>query len=263
MNTTNKLLSSSLSWIRKSLSEPEPVAITRKETRSQSMVHHHTKTTNSFWGGQRSLDGDPHLKLPDPFDIEEEEVTLDGTSQILLDEDVNFLSQQLPARLVGSVWHLLFSTESHGFSLSTVYRVVKEKDPECKIPVLLLIRDTSNHRFGAFLSQGPKLCEKSFGCGETFVFSLTSEKTCENNDDDDDGNTCRKIFKWNGDPKKNLFIVCSSDCLSVGIDDGKFAIYLDSALNQGRSQSCLTFNNDPLTPNEDFIASQVEMWTFR
>ena len=68
------------------------------------------KTTNSFWGGQRSLDGDPHLKLPDPFDIEEEEVTLDGTSQILLDEDVNFLSQQLPARLVGSVWHLLFST---------------------------------------------------------------------------------------------------------------------------------------------------------
>ena len=65
--------------------------------------------------------------------------------------------------------------ESHGFSLSTVYRVVKERDPDCKIPVLLLIRDTSNHRFGAFLSEGPKLCEKSFGCGKTFVFLLTSE----------------------------------------------------------------------------------------
>ena len=73
----------------------------------------------------------------------------------------------------------------------------------------------------------------------------------------------RKTFKWNGDPKKNLFIACSTDCLSVGPDDGKFAIYLDSALNQGRSQSCLTFNNDPLTPKEDFVASQVEMWTFR
>ena len=73
----------------------------------------------------------------------------------------------------------------------------------------------------------------------------------------------RKTFKWNGDPKKNLFIACSTECLSVGPDDGKFAIYIDSALNQGRSQSCLTFNNDPLTPKEDFVASQVEMWTFR
>jgi len=238
MNTTNKILSNSLSWIRKSLSEPpEPAAITRKETRSQSMVPHHmtsNKERSSFWGNQRSFDGETayHSDLPDPFDLEEEEVTLEGNSQILTEEDVNFLSQQLPARLVGSVWHLLFSTESHGFSLSTVYRVVKERDPECKIPVLLLIRDTSNHRFGAFLSEGPKLCEKSFGCGETFVFTLTADK--------EDNSGPRKTFKWNGDPKKNHFIASSPDCLSVGIDDGKFAIYLDSALNQGRSQSCLT-----------------------
>jgi len=261
MNTTNKILSSSLSWIRKSISETSehsPVNITRKEGRSQSMVHQHLPINkSSFWGPQRSLDSEPDLNLPDPFDIEEEEIILDGNSQILLEDDVNFLSQNLPARLVGSVWHLLFSTESHGFSLSTVYRVVKERDPDCKIPVLLLIRDTSNHRFGAFLSEGPKLCEKSFGCGETFVFSLTSENQ-ENGTEQH-----RKTFKWNGDPKKNLFIACSTDCLSVGPDDGKFAIYLDSALNQGRSQSCLTFNNDPLTPKEDFVASQVEMWTFR
>ena len=81
----------------------------------------------------------------------------------------------LPTNLHTTVFSLFFIPESHGFSLSTVYRVVKERDPDCKIPVLLLIRDTSNHRFGAFLSEGPKLCEKSFGCGETFVFSLTSE----------------------------------------------------------------------------------------
>ena len=81
----------------------------------------------------------------------------------------------MPTKLHTTVFSLFFFPESHGFSLSTVYRVVKERDPDCKIPVLLLIRDTSNHRFGAFLSEGPKLCEKSFGCGETFVFSLTSE----------------------------------------------------------------------------------------
>ena len=49
----------------------------------------------------------------------------------------------------------------------------------------------------------------------------------------------------------------------MGVDDGKFAIYLDSALNQGRSQSVSVFQNDPLTPKEDFVALQVEVWTFR
>ena len=68
-----------------------------------------------FWGPQRSLDSEPDLNLPDPFDIEEEEIILDGNSQILLEDDVNFLSQNLPARLVGSVWHLLFSTGEYIF----------------------------------------------------------------------------------------------------------------------------------------------------
>ena len=70
----------------------------------------HPTNKSSFWGPQRSLDSEPDLNLPDPFDIEEEEIILDGNSQILLEDDVNFLSQNLPARLVGSVWHLLFST---------------------------------------------------------------------------------------------------------------------------------------------------------
>ena len=116
--------------------------------------------------------------------------------------------------------------------------------------MLLVIKDTENHRFGAFLSQSPKISDKSFGCGETFVFSLSSDSG-------------PKIFKWSGDIKKNIFIICAQDSLSVGADDGKFAIYIDSSLNQGRSQACQTFNSEPLTPKEDFIASHVELWTFR
>lgn len=137
-------------------------------------------------------------------------------------------------------------TETHGFSLSTIYRVVKERDPECKIPVLICIRDVSNARFGAYLSEGPKLSDKAFGCGETFVFSLTDQQ----------------IYKWNGE-SKGIFIHCTQDDLSVGGAEGKFAIFLDSNLNQGRSQACQTFKNLPLTPKEDFIASHVELWTFR
>ena len=60
----------------------------------------------------------------------------------------------------------------------------------------------------------PKLCEKSFGCGETFVFTLTA--------DPKDNSGPRKTFKWNGDPKKNTFIACSTDCFSVGIGKSNF-----------------------------------------
>ena len=89
------------------------------------------KDRSSFWGHQRSLDGGTnyHPNLPDPFDLEEEEVTLEGNSQILSEEDVNFLSQQLPARLVGSVWHLLFSTGkciSLSFFLSSLWFKMEE-----------------------------------------------------------------------------------------------------------------------------------------
>ena len=129
------------------------------------------------------------------------------------------------------------------------YRLAKEKDSELKSPCLLLIRDTDNHCFGAYLSESPKLSDKCYGCGETFVFTL---------------NPTQKTYKWSAKCEKNFFIWGSTDSISVGVDDGKFALYLDSALNQGRSQAVSTFENEPLTTeNGDFIALQVEVWTFR
>ena len=133
--------------------------------------------------------------------------------------------------------------------LSSFYRLAKEKDSELKSPCLLLIRDTDNHCFGAYLSESPKLSDKCYGCGETFVFTL---------------NPTQKTYKWSAKCEKNFFIWGSTDSISVGVDDGKFALYLDSALNQGRSQAVSTFENEPLTTeNGDFIALQVEVWTFR
>ena len=70
-----------------------------------------------------------------------------------------------------------------------------------------------------------------------------------------------KVYKWTS--QNSLFVTGSQDSFAVGIDDGKFAIYLDSSLNQGRSQECQTFANEPLTPEEDFIVKTMEIWTFR
>ena len=70
------------------------------------------------------------------------------------------------------------------------------------------------------------------------------------------------MYKWTSQNSLST-ISGSQDSFAVGIDDGKFAIYLDSSLNQGRSQECQTFANEPLTPEEDFIVKTMEIWTFR
>ena len=105
-----------MKWIRQSISEisepDENTVPTRKENRSQSMVNSRP-IKGALWGGQRSFDGT--LNYEDPFKVQEEEdVVLDGTSEILHSDDPNYLSQDLPARLIGSVWHLLFSTGEKG-----------------------------------------------------------------------------------------------------------------------------------------------------
>ena len=69
-----------------------------------------------------------------------------------------------------------------------------------------------------------------------------------------------QVWKWTC--KNDLFVLCSSTSLCVGIDDGKFSIYLDENLFHGRSQECRTFDNEPLTPGGDFRAAVVEVWTF-
>ena len=127
-----------------------------------------------------------------------------------------------------------------------IFRLAKSHDPDLQAPMILLIQDTANHKFGAYLSESLKILEKSYGSGETFVFQLLDRP---------------KVYKWTA--KNSLFILGSTDSFAIGIDDGKFALYLDSSLNQGRSQGCQTFANDPLTPDEDFVVKVMEIWIFR
>ena len=120
--------SEGIDWIRKSISEiSEPGSVQDQEhvkrDRSQSMMVTAAAKLTS-WGAQRSFESGPLPPLPSsPVDFNfEDPVELKGSSVILTPEDVTFLSKALPARLLGSTWHLLFSTESHGFSLSSIYR---------------------------------------------------------------------------------------------------------------------------------------------
>lgn len=59
-----------------------------------------------------------------------------------------------------------------------------------------------------------------------------------------------------------MFVRGTSCELTVGAGDGHFGIWLDSNLNQGRTQACQTYNNEPLTSQGDFTVKSVECWTF-
>jgi hypothetical protein len=73
-------------------------------------------------------------------------------------------------------------------------------------------------------------------------------------------NNYLKVWKWTR--KNNFFILCSKRSLSVGLENGKFALFLDESLDRGRTQPCQTFDNDLLTPTGDFNVANIEVWIF-
>lgn len=69
-----------------------------------------------------------------------------------------------------------------------------------------------------------------------------------------------KRFQWTGD---NLyFIKGNSDSLAFGAGEGNFGLWLDEDLYHGSTHSCKTFNNEPLTYQEDFVVCTLECWVF-
>lgn len=174
------------------------------------------------------------------YDIDE--ILLEDTSDILTNEDVKQLSLEVPKRLLCCSWKKEFTTARDGFSLGSIYRRLHDYITR---PALLAIKDMNGYTFGAYASEAFRIEKISYGCGETFVFSLRPSF---------------RVWKWTC--KNNFFILCSKAELCIGIEDGKFAIYLDESLYNGRTQACATFDNEPLTPSGDFQAAALEVWIF-
>ncbi|XP_049949943.1 oxidation resistance protein 1 isoform X5 [Schistocerca serialis cubense] len=166
---------------------------------------------------------------------------LSGTTEILSEEHRRKLCRHLPARAEGYVWTLVFSTSQHGFSLNSMYRKMNRLES----PILLVIEDTENNVFGALTSCALKVSDHFYGTGESLLFRFTPEF---------------QVFNWTGD---NLyFIKGNNESLSIGAGDGKFGLWLDGDLYQGRTEPCSTYGNEPLTPQKDFVVKTLECWAF-
>jgi hypothetical protein len=172
-----------------------------------------------------------NLPLPD----------LSQPSSILDESLLRVLMSHLPARAEGSVWTLVYSSSLHGFSLRTLYRQTSGIDS----PVLLVIKDATGQIFGTMQSSPIKKSDLFYGTGESYLFSFCGGF---------------KKFSWTG--INNFFTKGDNESLCFGASKGNYGLWLDGDLYHGRTQHCLTYNNDLLTVAEDFTIKYVEVWCF-
>ncbi|CAJ1078047.1 nuclear receptor coactivator 7 [Xyrichtys novacula] len=166
---------------------------------------------------------------------------LSDTSDLLQDTHIEKLACRLPARVQGYPWRLAYSTVRHGTSLKTLYRSLAEVDS----PVLLVIKDMDNQIFGAFSTHPFRVSEHCYGTGETFLYSFCPEI---------------KVYRWTGE--NSYFVKGNIDSLQMGGGGGQLGLWLDAELYRGTTTKCATFNNQPLSAQQDFNIHSLEVWTF-
>ena len=153
------------------------------------------------------------------------------------------LKKHLPDNLKDSPWTAIFSTEEDGYSLQSIYRKVEEREE----PFFLAIEDSSGDVFGSFMTAKPKITTDFVGTGKSWLFYF-------------DHNEDVVICPWSG--KNDYFMQGRNDALILGADDGKFGIYLDEDLNNGRLQICSTYTGWP-KEEKDFRVKCLQIWNFQ
>ncbi|XP_013863006.1 nuclear receptor coactivator 7 isoform X2 [Austrofundulus limnaeus] len=163
------------------------------------------------------------------------------SSDLLQDTHIEKLVCRLPARVQGYPWRLAYSTEKHGTSLKTLYRNLADVDS----PVLLIIKDMDDQIFGAFSTHPFRVSEHFYGTGESFLYSFCPEI---------------KVYRWTGE--NSYFVKGNTDSLQMGGGGGHLGLWLDAELYRGTTTKCSTFNNQPLSSQQDFSIRSLEVWTF-
>uniref|UniRef100_A0A8C6SJI3 Nuclear receptor coactivator 7 n=1 Tax=Neogobius melanostomus TaxID=47308 RepID=A0A8C6SJI3_9GOBI len=166
---------------------------------------------------------------------------LTDTSDLLEDTHIEKLACRLPARVQGYPWRLTYSTVKNGTSIKTLYRSLADVDS----PVLLVIKDMDHQIFGAFSTHPFRVTEHFYGTGETFLYSFCPEI---------------KVYRWTGE--NSYFVKGNIDSLQMGGGSGQLGLWLDAELYRGTTTKCATFNNQPLSAQQDFNIHSLEVWTF-
>jgi hypothetical protein len=136
----------------------------------------------------------------------------------------------------------LYSTNFHGFSLSTMFTRSKGFNG----PVLAVFKDAENNIFGAFVTEPFHPHIGHFGTGECFLWKVAQP-----------GN---RIHRFRSTGLNDYFMMCEPGFIAVGCGDGKFGLWVDAQFENGQSLPVPTFNNETLSQSEDFECVAFELW---
>ncbi|KAM9650041.1 LOW QUALITY PROTEIN: uncharacterized protein ACIBXB_012021 [Morphnus guianensis] len=67
-----------------------------------------------------------------------------------------------------------------------------------------------------------------------------------------------QVFRWMG--RNNFFVKGDIDLLMIGGGSSKFGLWLDGDLHYRGSHPCETFDNETLSPGEEFCVQDLEVW---
>lgn len=104
------------------------------------------------------------------------------------------LFQDIPVRLKGCQWRLIYSTMEHGISMNTLFRKSEKFGPN-----ILVIQTMDGAYFGAFATETWAIHPKYFGSGESFLFTFYPEY---------------KAYRWSG--TNEYFLLAKPGALAVG-----------------------------------------------
>ncbi|ORX51482.1 TLD-domain-containing protein [Piromyces finnis] len=171
-----------------------------------------------------------HDNKPIPLsEIDQEAVSPDQILDTITAEKLRF---HLPRRYRNySSWELIYSLNDHGSSFLTLYDCIIGKGP-----LLMVIKDTLNHIFGAYIPNSVKISSRFYGSGECFLWCKEDEKNHHS----------FKVYEWAGLNEFN--VLTSHDMIAFGGGkQGRFGLSIDPDLEGGTTAFCDTFKNEPLT----------------
>jgi hypothetical protein len=179
----------------------------------------------------------PAAPVPEKF-VPVVEAVLDSPSCFLSQEQIDQLAGALPMRYQERTWARLYSSQSDGISLRTLYRCAAD------MRVTLLVINTGSCVLGAFATETWKVNPKAFGTGESFLFTLAHGPL--------------RTYHASGD---NTFYQLANDNFLAMGGGGKYGLYIDEGLESGTSGACVTYASEPLSgTDEDFKVLHVEVW---
>ncbi|KAJ3409096.1 hypothetical protein HDV05_004585 [Chytridiales sp. JEL 0842] len=175
-------------------------------------------------------------------------------SIIIKDEHWIAMWSWIPPYLRVSELELVFTTNLHGWHLSTFFQRTEHQKP------MILVIQSGKSIFGAFLADSWPTDDADrseyYGTGRDLEAPQISSGSPE-----DDKHAAKRDFIRD---RASFFMRATRKDISIGGGGDHIGLWLDGDLTNGTTGPCLTFENDPLTGNGEkrFQCSNIEVFAF-